>query len=137
MRKIAGLFGALALAFAITSCGGGSTTPPPPPPPPPPPTCPANTFCLTTSNTFSPAALTVAVGTTVTWRNDSSIQHNVTWNDAAGRSAALAGDGTGNIGTGVGEVFSTGSHTRLFNTAGVYGFKCTIHAGMDGTLTVQ
>jgi plastocyanin len=79
----------------------------------------------------------VAVGTTVTWQNDAGIQHNVTWNDAAGRTAALAGDGTGDIGTGVNEVFSTGTHTRLFNTAGTYAFHCSIHAGMNGTLTVQ
>jgi plastocyanin len=139
MRKISGLFGALVLALGVVSCGGGGDT-----------TgtgggggggggggnCPANTFCLTINNTFSPTALTVAVGTTVSWRNDALIQHNVTWNDAAGRSAALAGDGTGDIGTGT-ESFTTGTHTRLFNTAGVYGFKCTIHLGMNGTLTVQ
>ena len=58
---------------------------------------------------------------------------NVTWDDAAGRNAALAGDGTSNI-----TDFSSGSHTRLFNTPGTYGFHCTIHApGMTGTLTVQ
>jgi plastocyanin len=84
------------------------------------------------SSSFSPTARTVAVGATVTWQNDAGIFHNVTWNDAAGRAAALAGDGTGDIGD-----FSTGSHTRLFSAAGVYGFHCTIHAGMTGTLTVQ
>ena len=92
---------------------------------------------MTISNTFSPATLTVPSGTTVTWRNDASLQHNVSWNDAAGRNAALAGDGTGDIGTGVGENFTTGTHTRLFTTIGVFGFKCTIHPGMNGTLTVN
>lgn len=87
---------------------------------------------MTISNTFSPATLTVPVGTTVTWRNDAATFHNVTWDDATGRNAAQAGDGTGNI-----DQFSTGSHTRRFNTAGTFGFKCTIHPGMDGTLTVQ
>jgi plastocyanin len=58
--------------------------------------------------------------------------HNVTWNDAAGRAAALPGDGSGDIGD-----FGTGTHTRKFNTAGTYAFHCTIHAGMNGTLTVQ
>ena len=88
---------------------------------------------MTTSNTFSPAARTVAPGTTVTWRNDGNTAHNVTWDDAAGSNAALQGDGTGNIAD-----FARGvSHTRLFNTAGTYGFKCTIHPGMNGTLTVQ
>ena len=133
MRKTTGLLGALILTMVIASCGGSGSTPPPPPPPPPPPTCPASTFCLTSSNTFSPAALTVAVGTTVSWRNDAGILHNVTWNDAAGQTAALAGGGTGNISN-----YDPGTQTRLFNTAGVYGFKCTIHpATMTGTLTVQ
>ena len=135
MRKTTGLLGALILTMVIASCGGSGSTPPPPPPPPPP-TCPASTFCLTSSNTFSPAALTVAVGTTVSWRNDASLQHNVTWSDAAGRTAALAGDGTGDMGTGA-DVFTTGTHTRLFSTAGAYPFHCTIHPGMNGTLTVQ
>jgi plastocyanin len=140
MRKISGLLGVLILTIGIAACGGGgdgSISPPPPPPPPPPPAvCPASTFCMTISNTFSPTALTVPVGTTVSWRNDAGTAHNVTWNDAAGRSAALAGDGTGDIGTGT-DIFTDGTHTRLFNTAGVFAFHCTIHAGMNGTLTVQ
>lgn len=128
MRKISGLIGALTLMFAVTSCGGDSTAPgggggdg----------TCPAGTFCLLSSS-FSPTARTVNVGTTVTWRNDAVILHNVTWDDVAGRNAALQGDGTGDIAT-----FDTGSHTRLFNTAGTYSFRCTLHGGMVGTLTVQ
>jgi plastocyanin len=87
---------------------------------------------MTVSNTFSPSALTVTAGTTVNWQNDASTPHNATWNDAAGRSAALAGDGTGDI-----TDFNAGTHSRLFSTPGVYGFKCTIHPGMNGTLTVN
>jgi plastocyanin len=90
---------------------------------------------MTISNTFSPTTLTVGVGTTVTWQNDSGQQHNVTWIDAAGRNAALAGDGTGDI--GISDIFNAGTHTRLFNTAGTYAFHCSIHPGMNGTLTVQ
>jgi plastocyanin len=134
MRKISGLFGALLLVLTAISCGGGSDGPitggggggggvP---------ACPANTFCLTISNTFSPTGLTVAAGTTIGWRNDAGTLHNVTWDAVAGRNAALAGDGTGDI-----TDYSTGTHTRLFNTAGVYAFHCTIHAGMNGSLTVQ
>ena len=133
MRKISGLFGGLILVLTAVSCGGGGDggVTPPPPPPPPPPACPANTFCMGASS-FSPTTRSVAGGTTVTWQNNSGVTHNVTWNNAAGSNAALAGDGTGDIGD-----FSSGSHTRLFNTAGTYGFGCTIHAGMNGSLTVQ
>ena len=134
MRKIPGLHGVLFLALTAISCGGdgGGVSPPPPPPPPPPPTCPANTFCLSGASSFSPTTRTVAGGTTVTWTNSSSVFHNVTWDNATARNAALAGDGTGDIAD-----FSNASHTRLFNAAGAYGFHCTIHPGMVGTLTVQ
>ncbi len=135
MRKISGLFGALIVALSAVSCGGGgggySTgtgggggggggT------------CPAGTFCMT-ATTFTPTTLTAAVGATVTWQNSSGRQHNVVWDDATGRAAALAGDDTGDMPN-----FDTGmSHTRKFNTAGTYGFHCTIHQGMTATLTVQ
>jgi plastocyanin len=126
MRKLSGLFGALMLVSALVSCGGGDTTVTPPPP-----QCATGTFCLTISNTFFPMTMTVAAGSTVAWENDSGL-HNVTWDTAAGRAAAAAGDGAGDI-----TDFSSGTHTRVFNTAGTFGFHCTIHPGMNGTLTVQ
>jgi plastocyanin len=75
----------------------------------------------------------VAVGSTVTWQNNSGVGHTVFWDDATGRAAAAAGDGTGDMAT----LDNGASHTRVFNTAGTYGFHCTIHLGMTGTLTVQ
>ncbi|HEY5023084.1 MAG TPA: plastocyanin/azurin family copper-binding protein [Gemmatimonadaceae bacterium] len=124
MRRLSVLFGALILAVGVLSCGGGGGTITPPP------MCAANTICLE-SQTFFPASLSVAAGTTVTFENDSGIFHNVVWNDAAGVAAAGAGDGTGDIGD------ATATHTRKFTTAGTYGFHCTVHfATMTGTLTV-
>ena len=135
MRKISGLFGALVLALSAISCGGsggaystgtggggggGGGT------------CPAGTFCMTAS-TFTPTTRTAAVGATIAWQNSSGVGHNIVWDDATGRAAALAGDGTGDMPN-----FDTGmSHTRLFNTAGTYGFHCTLHQGMNATLTIQ
>jgi plastocyanin len=85
------------------------------------------------ATTFTPTTLTSAVGATVTWQNSSGVGHNVVWDNATGSAAALAGDSTGDMPN-----FDTGmSHTRKFNTAGTYGFHCTIHAGMAATLTVQ
>jgi plastocyanin len=133
MRRISGLLGALILALGVVSCGGGGgyTTgtgggggggg-----------TCPAGTFCMT-SSTFTPTSRTVTVGSTVTWQNGSAVGHNIVWDDATGRAAAVGGDGTGDMPN-----FDAGmSHTRKFNTAGTYGFHCTIHPGMTATLTVQ
>jgi len=86
-----------------------------------------------TSSTFTPTTRTVAVGSTVTWQNASGVGHNVTWDDATARAAAAAGDGTGDMPN-----FADGTtHTRMFNSAGTFGFHCTIHPGMNGTLTVQ
>jgi plastocyanin len=125
MRRLSGLFGALILAVGVLSCGGGGDTMVTPPP-----TCAANTICLE-SSTFFPSTLSVAAGTTVTFENDIGIFHNVLWDDAAGRAAAGAGDGTGDIGD------ASATHTRKFVTAGTYGFHCTVHpATMTGTLTV-
>jgi len=80
--------------------------------------------------------LTVPVNSTVTWTNDSGVAHNVLWTDAAGRNAAGAGDGTGDM-----TDFASGSHTRVFTVAGTYKFYCNIHgtptSGMTGTLIVQ
>lgn len=130
MPKFVWLLGALFLVLGAAGCGGGgySTSPgggggg----------TCPAATFC-TTSRTFTPTTRTVTVGSTVTWQNNSGVDHTVFWDDATGRAAAAAGDGTGDMAT----LNNGASHTRVFNTAGTYGFHCTIHAGMTGTLTVQ
>jgi plastocyanin len=86
-----------------------------------------------TLSTFTPTTRTAAVGATITWQNSSGVGHNIVWDDATGRAAALAGDGTGDMPN-----FDTGmSHTRKFNAAGTYAFHCTIHAGMAATLTVQ
>jgi len=129
MRKISGLCGALIFAIVMASCGGGGNggvvTGPPPP------QCPTNTFCLLSSS-FSPRSLTVAVGAVVSWENDLGVTHNVIWDDVAGKTAATAGDGSGDIGN-----FSSGIHTRVMATAGTYGFHCTIHPGMNATVTVQ
>jgi plastocyanin len=131
MRKITGLFGALILVLTTVSCGGSTA-----------PGggggggggggCPANTFCMT-STTYTPTARTVTAGTAVTWQNDSGVIHDVIWDNATASAAAGAGDGSGDIGD-----FSSGSHSRVFNTPGTYGFHCIHHApGMTGTLTIQ
>lgn len=76
-------------------------------------------------NTFKPNAMTVAVGTTVTWTWDAGNAHNVTW-----------------VGSGTASATQTsGSYQRTFDTAGAFQYFCTIHgtasSGMRGTVTVQ
>ena len=73
---------------------------------------------------FSPAAIVVAPGTTVTFtNNDGGITHNVTFSSSA---IASIGD------------FSSGSQTAVMPTAtGTYNYHCTLHAGMTGSVQVQ
>jgi plastocyanin len=71
---------------------------------------------------FSPATFTVNMGTTVTWVNDDAAAHTVTADNGSFDSGAIQ----------PGAKFS---HT--FSTAGNYGYHCTIHAGMTGTVIVK
>jgi plastocyanin len=71
---------------------------------------------------FSPATVTIPLGTTVTWTNTDPVAHTVT---AAG--------GTFNSGhLNPGQTF-----THTFNTAGTFDYQCTYHPYMKGTIVVQ
>ena len=123
MKRLFSLFAVAVTLAGLTSCGGSDSTGPVGGG-----NC-AFTFCMTVSNSFSPGTATVTAGSTVTWNNPTSIDHNVTFLNPG---AAQPGDGTGDIFD-----FRNGTHSRKFNTPGTYGFNCTIHPGMTGTLTVQ
>lgn len=72
---------------------------------------------------FSPAAITVKKGTTVTWTNEDTAGHTVTETDS------LKGPASSTIEQGK-------SYSFTFDTAGTYHYKCTIHPYMTGTVTV-
>jgi|WetSurMetagenome_2_1015567.scaffolds.fasta_scaffold206416_1 plastocyanin len=72
--------------------------------------------------TFDPAALTVPVGTVVTWTNKDGTIHTVT-----STTKAFASDGLDQGGTF--------SHT--FTAPGTYAYSCKLHPRMTGTVTVQ
>ncbi len=129
---------ALALAafapLSFSACGGGSG----PtgyggdnsPPTQQPPGSTSNTIGVK-NNRFDPAATTVNVGTTVTWTWDSCnddgygnttcLDHSVTF-DGGGPSSGLK---------------SSGTYSRQFNTAGTFGYRCSVHASMTGQVTVR
>ena len=73
---------------------------------------------------FSPQALTVAVGTTVTWTNRDDIPHTVVSTDdpKAFKSKVLDTD----------EKFSF-----TFSKPGSYAYFCSVHPKMTGKVTVQ
>ena len=73
---------------------------------------------------FGPAALTVSVGSTVTWTNHDDIPHTVvsTDNPKAFKSKVLDTD----------EKFSF-----TFTKAGTYAYFCSVHPKMTGKVVVQ
>lgn len=121
----------LAVSFAALACsgGGGSTAPD---------TntggnggngggsgdCPSGAICML-SSTYSPKTLTVSVGTTVPFINDSGIGHTVNF------------DGTRPVGVDDIPLPASGRNERKFTNAGTFNFHCTQHVGMTGTITVQ
>lgn len=71
---------------------------------------------------FGPGALTVAVGTTVTWTNRDDIPHTVVSTEGAFKSKVLDRD----------EKFS-----YTFNKPGEYPYFCSVHPKMTGKVVVQ
>jgi plastocyanin len=71
---------------------------------------------------FMPASLTVQVGDTVTWTNNDDAPHTATADNGAFDSDTLATGGT---------------YSFTFTAAGEFGYFCSIHPDMTGTITVQ
>ncbi|MDE2219317.1 MAG: cupredoxin domain-containing protein [Gammaproteobacteria bacterium] len=72
--------------------------------------------------TFAPRTITIAAGTTVTWRNLDAEPHTVRNGDALVRSGALdQGD----------------TYSLRFDQRGVYHYGCSLHPQMSGTIIVQ
>jgi len=72
---------------------------------------------------FEPKDVTVKVGSTVTWKNLEDIPHNV----VAEEGADFESDTFGKDGT----------YEFKAEKAGSVKYVCTIHPGMEGTLTVE
>ncbi len=72
---------------------------------------------------FVPDEATVKVGQQVTWTNNEAVPHNVVADEGADFESDTFGEG------------GTFSHTP--DRAGTITYVCTIHPGMDGTLTVE
>lgn len=75
-----------------------------------------------TDFTFSPAAVTVKIGSTVTWTNNDAATHTITGDTGTTLDS-------GNLATGQ-------TYSMTFTTPGTYGYHCAIHPFMTGTVTV-
>lgn len=102
----------IALAMLIGLSSGVTAQPPPPPTP----------EVKIDNFSFSPATLTVAVGTTITWINRDDIPHKVVSTDDVFKSKVLDTD----------EKFS-----YTFSKAGTYPYFCSLHPKMTGKIVVQ
>ncbi len=72
-------------------------------------------------NFFKPGKAKVTVGNKVRWTNNGQVQHNV--------SFGSGGFASGNLAPGETAV-------RRFKRAGRFGYVCTLHSGMKGTVKV-
>jgi len=80
------------------------------------------TVAATTQSQFEPPTVILARNGIVTW--NFAMLHNVTWTGAAPTGGNIPDQ-------------ATGSASRTFPTAGTYDYRCTLHAGMSGRVTVQ
>jgi plastocyanin len=76
---------------------------------------------IVSDGAFTPSSTTVPLNTTVTWTWQASTEHNVSFNNAS---------------LGFSENKVTGAYAKQFTTAGTFTYRCTFHAGMDGTVVV-
>ena len=86
----------------------------------------ASTGAISIDNfTFTPQTLTVKAGTTVTWTNSDDIPHTVTKEGGPG-PVFDSGD------LAAGDTFE-----QTFDAKGKIDYVCTIHAGQEGSITVE
>lgn len=87
----------------------------------------AVSITTTGSFAFSPATITIKVGTTVTWTNNTSVPHTVTSDDNttfdSGLNTPIAANG--------------GTFSFTFTKAGTFAYHCQIHPFMKATVIVQ
>jgi plastocyanin len=82
----------------------------------------ANAAVKIDNSVFGPQAITVAVGTTVTWTNSDDIPHTAVSTDGVFKSRVMD----------TGETFS-----YTFTKGGTYSYYCSVHPKMTGQVVVK
>ena len=72
---------------------------------------------------FTPASVTVTIGSTVTWTNSDTVPHIVSFGDQGPQSSETIEPG--------------GTFTATFAEAGSYSYVCTLHPDMSGVVEVS
>ncbi len=118
MRALSTLLAALALALAA-GCGDDEPDPAPPAVDGAP-----DALAIGMRNLkFDPAEATAKVGQLVTWTNLEAVPHNVVAQEGADFESDVVGQ--------------DGSYQYTPQEPGTIAYVCTIHPGMEGTLTVE
>ena len=69
---------------------------------------------------FSPSTSRLGAGGSVTWTFSGGVAHNVTFSSGSSSST-----------------MASGTFTRTFPSTGSFGYQCTIHSQMSGTINVE
>lgn len=128
----AGIIGVAVFATAFIAGISCQTSAPPPPAPSPSlpeatapgtlPSSPPAIEVVMENFSFTPAVLTVPVGSTVTWYNKDSVSHTATARDNSFDSGGLARDGT---------------FSYTFEQRGTFEYYCKPHPYMKGRVIVE
>jgi plastocyanin len=103
----------VAIALVLAGCGGSSTGPRD--------ASPVDSGAVTMiNNEFQPPHIQVPARTTVTWTNGDQGLHNVKFDDDPSSDNLPFG----------------ATFQRVFNNPGTFDYRCTIHPGMVGRVTV-
>lgn len=106
------------VSLLLAACGGGQAATQPAPQPG---AAQSGAAVTIQGFAFNPAELTVKVGTNVTWTNNDGTTHTITSDTGLWDSARVSQGGT---------------YVRLFDQAGSFGYHCSIHTSMKGTIVV-
>lgn len=114
------------VVFAVGGCGGGDGDGSAAPATPLSTPADATVRMVTSKRTigaFAPSSLTVDLGAVVEFPNESDAAHDVDFSSASLRDSKIYGPEQ--------------NFKATFAAAGTFAYKCTLHPGMKGTITVR
>ena len=71
---------------------------------------------------FSPASITIAKMSTITWKNNDNVVHTATSENGLWDTGTISPGGT---------------KTTVFDSTGTFPYRCAVHPMMTGTIIVQ
>lgn len=123
MRRLAIASLALATCVGLAGCSSSSTNTQAPTVATAPSAAPSTSSrSVSIQNmAFGPDKISIPAGAKVTWTNQDSVEHTVTFDSASIPSS-------GNLPNGA-------SFSATFDSPGTFSYHCAIHPGMTGTVT--